>query len=100
MQAASNANASATFSDAVKNESALKANPSSVATTPTADAPNANTPGVDTRKARMKAAGKSTPSNVTPATTEKTAAEIERKKSGQNATGTGNADRFLKAKGN
>ena len=99
MQAASNASASAAFSDAINSESAVKANPSAV-NTPTASAPTTNAVvSIETRKARMKAAGNNAPANVTPAPT-KTAAEIEKKKSGQNATGTGNADRFLKAKSN
>lgn len=84
MRAANNASASAAFSDAVKNESALKATPASVAATPTADASNANTPSVETRKAQLRSAGKNTTSDLKPASNEKTADQIARKKAGQN----------------
>lgn len=101
-QAANNANASAAFSDAINSESALKANPSAV-NTPSASVPTTNAVvTIETRKARMKAAGKNTSSDLTPAPTDKTAAQIAAKKSGQsqNQNNAANADRFLKAKGN
>lgn len=102
MQAASNANASAAFSDAVNSGSAVKANPSAV-NTPSASVPTTNAVvTVETRKARMKAANTNSTSDLKPAPTEKTAAQIAAKKSGQsqNQNNAASADRFLKAKGN
>ena len=90
IQAASNANASAAFSDAVNSG-------------PSASVPTTNAVvTVETRKARMQAAGKNSTSDLKPAPTEKTAAQIAAKKSGQsqNQNNAASADRFLKAKGN
>ncbi len=101
-QAANNANASAAFSDAIKSESAVKANPSAV-NTPSASVPSTNAVvSVETRKAQAKAAGKNSTSDLKPAPTDKTAAQIAAKKSGQsqNQNNAQSADRFLKAKGN
>ena len=85
--AANNANSSAAFSDAVKSESALRANPTSV------DATSA-----DKSKAEIKSVGKY-PNTVKPApTSERSAADITKKKAGQNAAV--NAEPIKRTKGN
>lgn len=102
--AVSNSNAGASFGEAIKNESALKANTSSVnapaATSASTKAPASTTQSVEQRKAQAKAAGKNTAADVKPQTTERTAAEIERKKAGGNQNNAASAERFLKAKSN
>lgn len=102
--AVSNSNSGASFGEAIKNESALKANTSSVtvpvATNPSSKAPVANTQNIAQRKAQAKAAGNTTASDVKTQTTERTAAEIERKKAGGNQNNAASAERFLKAKSN
>ena len=86
-QAANDANASAAFSDAVKNEAALKSTPASV------DATSA-----DKSKAEIKSVGKY-PNTVKPApTSERSAADITKKKAGQNAAV--NAEPIKRTKGN
>lgn len=102
--AVSNSSTGASFGEAIKNESALKTNTSSVAVTGTTaastKAPVANTESIAQRKAQAKAAGKTTAADVKPQTTERTAAEIERKKAGGNQNNAASAERFLKAKSN
>ena len=70
-RAASNANESAAFSDAIKSESVVQANPA-----------NVNTTGIDVKKGQLRA---NAVADVKPVSTEKSAAEIAKKKAGQNA---------------
>jgi hypothetical protein len=85
MQAANDASASAAFSDAVKNESSLKAPAATVPTSVSTPATTTNAaPSMETRQARMKAAAATKNTDLKPVTTERTAAEIARKKAGQN----------------